>query len=73
MEYEVDLDRLEWFSDLSTGIFVRALNNGHWESVDIAHLTKESLLSWLKSRGGDNPYAENVVGVLLGHGNLHSA
>ena len=73
MEYEVDYSRMVEFRDASTGIFVRAKYGEHWDSYDIVHLTKESLLSWLKSRGGDNPYAENVVGVLLGHGNLHSA
>ena len=51
-----------------TGIFVRAQNSvGGWESVDIVELEKESLLAWLKSRGGDNPWAESVVLILLGH------
>lgn len=57
----------------STGIFVRAQHEtGKWESVDIVLLTKDSLLEWLKSRGGSNPYAEDVVGILLGHGHLHN-
>lgn len=56
-----------------TGIYVRAQDiNGKWDSFDICQLTKASLLEWLKSRGGANPWAENVVGVLLGHGHLHS-
>lgn len=56
----------------NTGIYVRAKHeSGKWESVDIVLLTKTSLLEWLKSRGGDNPYAEDVVGILLGHGHLH--
>ena len=56
----------------ATGVYVRAqFSDGKWGSVDIAILTKESLLSWLKSRGGDNPWAEDVVGILLGHGHLH--
>jgi len=55
----------------STGIFVRAKLGDKWGSWDIAQLTKGSLLSWLKSRGGDNPYAEDVVGILLGYGHLH--
>lgn len=51
-----------------TGIFVRAKNSeGRWDSVDIAELDKESLLVWLKSRGGDNPWAESTVLILLGH------
>lgn len=56
-----------------TGIYVRAKHkNGGWESVDIVLLEKESLLEWLRSRGGNNPWAEDCVGLLLGHGHLHS-
>ena len=51
-----------------TGIFVRAqLPDETWDSVDIAFLEKESLIEWLKSRGGNNPWAEEVVCILLGH------
>ena len=51
-----------------TGIYVRAQDiNGKWISCDIADLTRDSLFQWLRSRGGENPYAENVVGLLLGH------
>ena len=59
-----------------TGIYVRALTGnpqfggGVWGSHDIAHLTRESLLVWLRSRGGENAWAENVVGILLGHGHI---
>jgi hypothetical protein len=49
-----------------TCIYVRAKGNHGWDSVDISLLTKESLLDWLRSRGGNNPYAENTVGILLG-------
>jgi len=56
----------------ATGIFIRAEDsNGKFGSFDIAQLDKESLLAWLKSRGGDNSYAEDTVGILLGHGHLH--
>lgn len=56
----------------ATGIYVRAqFPDGQWSSVDIYCLTKDSLLGWLKSRGGDNRWAEDVVGILLGHGHLH--
>ena len=56
-----------------TGIYVRAkLVSDDFESVDISVLKPESLLEWLKSRGGDNPWAEDVVGILLGHGHLHA-
>lgn len=55
-----------------TGIYVRAQDiNGKWDSFDISQLTKASLLEFLRSRGGDNPWAEDVVGILLGHGHLH--
>ncbi len=51
-----------------TGIYVRAQDiNGKWGSFDICELTRASLLEWLKSRGGDNPWAENTVLILLGH------
>ncbi len=56
-----------------TGIYVRAKDiNGKWVSSDISGLTKASLLEWLRSCGGDNPLAENTVGILLGYGHLHS-
>jgi hypothetical protein len=56
-----------------TGLYVRAFNpiSERWEGHDIVFLAKDSLLSWLRSRGGDNSWAENVVGILLGHGHLH--
>lgn len=53
-----------------TGIPVRAkraVPEGQperWGPVDINHLTRESLLAWLRSRAG---LAENVVLALLGH------
>jgi hypothetical protein len=52
-----------------TGIRVRA-KHGDTEgfgSVDIAELDAKSLLTWLRSRGGKNVWAENIVGTLLGH------
>ncbi|MBN3951944.1 MAG: hypothetical protein HWQ38_37960 [Nostoc sp. NMS7] len=55
-----------------THIYVRAQHpDGGWETVEISLLDKPSLLSWLKSMGGDNRIAENCVGALLGHGHLH--
>jgi len=75
MDLKIDVDRWsrrERFEN-ATGIFIRALSpDNKWESVDISLLDRSSLLEWLKSRGGDNPYAEDVVGILLGHGHLHS-
>jgi hypothetical protein len=55
-----------------TGAFVRAKDqSGKHESVDIALLNKASLLALLRSRGGRNEWAENMVGLLLGHGPFH--
>ena len=53
----------------STGIYVRARvpPDWGWESVDIGLLDRESLLEWLRSHGGNNPWAESIVCVLLGH------
>jgi hypothetical protein len=57
-----------------TGLYVRALRReGGFGTVDAIRLDKESLLAWLHSRGECNKFAEDVVGVLLLHGHLHSA
>lgn len=50
-----------------TGITVRCLGDGGYRQHDIAHLSAESLLAWLRSRGGSNPWAENTIAVLLHH------
>jgi len=42
-------------------------------SADIIHLDKPSLREWLRSRDGENRMAEDVVGILLGHGHLWEA
>lgn len=57
----------------ATGIYVRAKSaDERWVNADIAELDGQSLLAWLRSRGGDNRWAEDVVGLLLGHGHLHA-
>ena len=61
----VDGDRHEQRG--ATGIYVRAKRAQKWDSVDIAELDHASLILWLRSRGGANEWAENVVAVLLGH------
>lgn len=54
-----------------TGIYVRAkFPEGGYGSVDIRDLDAPSLLAWLRSGGGNNPLAENTIGILLGHGHL---
>ncbi len=50
-----------------SGVFVRARFGQSYDAYEIEVLDKESLLAWLKSRGGDNPWAENTVCILLGH------
>ena len=62
---EVDPKRIGMLK--KTGIYVRASFNGRFGSYDISELTAYSLLKWLRSRGGENPWAENTVGVILGH------
>lgn len=53
---------------METGIFIRAKVEGKWESVDIgdSRLSAVETLSWLRSRGGHNAWAENTVLLLLG-------
>lgn len=51
-----------------TGIFVRARgSNFKWDNFDIAELNRNSLKAFLRSRGGMNLWAENVVASILGH------
>lgn len=63
---KVDPNRVHY--DGMTHIFVRALSpDGRWMNADIAQLDQPSLLSWLRSRGGANEFAEGVVFALLDH------
>lgn len=55
---------------LPTGVVVRARLRGRWVTADVATLDRRSLLAWLRSRGGQNPWAEDFLGYLLGHGAL---
>lgn len=49
-----------------TGIYVRGLGaDGKFDAIDISHLTKESLVEWLRSKR--SVFVEGVVLVLLGH------
>jgi hypothetical protein len=65
-ELKVDVARLDF---TPTGIFVRAKDpSGKWISTDIVHLDKQSLLAWLRSRGGKNQWAENTIAQLFRHG-----
>ena len=66
MELKIDPKRL-WMEDKETGIFVRAKNGDKWDNFDIVYLDTKSLLTWLKSRGGSNKWAEDTVCIILGH------
>jgi hypothetical protein len=64
----VEADRMRFTRHGPTGICVRAQGiGGKWGAYDIAELDKDSLRAWLRSRGGVNKFAENVVFILLGH------
>ena len=71
-----DARRLAHFvhTEEGTGIYIRAKHpeTDQWGAFDIVTLTSGSLLDWLTGHGGDNPLAENTIGVLLGHGHLHT-
>lgn len=57
-----------------TGIYIRAkYPAGGWGSVDIAHLDRVSLHRFLRGRGGENLWAENVVMTLLGHEQIEAS
>jgi hypothetical protein len=51
----------------STGFYVRAKDGDNWASANIAELDADSLYRFLRSRGGDNRWAESVVFGLLDH------
>lgn len=66
-DLRVSKDRAGHYGE--TGILVRAkMPDERWGNADIADLDAESLLRWLRSRGGENGWAEAVVYMLLGHG-----
>ncbi len=49
-----------------TGIFVRGMGeDGRFDAIDISHLTRESLVDWLRDK--KPVFVEGVVLVLLGH------
>lgn len=50
-----------------TGIFVRVRTPDGWGNADIAQLDRGSLIRFLRSRGGENLWAENTVLAILGH------
>ena len=54
----------------ATGIFVRAQLDGKWGSHDCVMLDAVSFRRWIRSRGGVNPFAEDILGLALGYGRL---
>jgi hypothetical protein len=64
----VDEERVMEASVAATGIFVRARRGISFGSYDIAELTRESLIDWLRDGGRPcNERGEQVVLHLLGH------
>jgi hypothetical protein len=51
-------------SVVGTGIYVRAMKAGRWQSVDIYELDKRSLMQWVNSR---ECFRDEVICALLGH------
>jgi len=67
-ELRIDPQRLRMWRFEVPEIVVRASDErGRDLLVDITCLDRESLLKWLRRRGGDNLRAENTVLALLGH------
>lgn len=65
---QIDPERWHLADVNPTGIPVRAQrSDGSWTTTDIVALDAASLLVWLRSRGGENSWAEDVVRILLGH------
>lgn len=50
-----------------TGIYVRAKRDGKFDAYDITFLTAESLRDFLRSRGGSNSWAEEMVFAIFGY------
>jgi len=63
---KIDPERRDPYAD-ATGIYVRVADGVGFFNADIAQLDGPSLLEWLRSRGGNNPWAENTVAHMLGH------
>ena len=67
MKYFVDPLRCKK-PPVRTGILVIGeFPDGKRDPVDISQLMLESLLKWLRSRGGENWLAEATVATLVGH------
>jgi hypothetical protein len=62
MNLRTDPTRLDY---PSTGIYLRALNEGHPGTYDLSQLDAESVLEWLG--GLNNEALLKVILVLLGH------
>lgn len=59
-----------WASDGSCGvtrIFVRAKLGHEFGTHDLACLDLPSLRAWMRSRGGENQWAEDALALVLSH------
>lgn len=64
--FTVDPIRRDVYADWS-GVYVRAKDGDKFGSFDAAQLDLPSLERWLRSRGGQNEWAENFIYILMGH------
>ena len=57
----------------STGIYARAIDpkTERWESVDIIHLDRVSLMRFCRSRGDKSVWMESIIMALLLHYGRH--
>jgi len=57
---------------MKTGIYIRVQVGGNWGAYDIAdpQVSDEQILTWLRSRGGKNAWAEDCVLAILGRGQV---
>lgn len=67
---KIDPKRLEGYVPGCIPIRARDPVTDQWGSFEVPQLDKKSLLEWLKDRPKE--YVDDVVGILLGHGHLHS-
>lgn len=68
-ELKIDLTRIDRYETF-TGILVRARGPQGVDNFDIAQLSRDSLLQWLKEHDGPDgsqQFAAKVILVLFGH------
>ena len=66
---QIDPKRLESYVPGCIPIRAQDPRDNKWGSFEVAQLSKESLIEWLKDR--PRSYVEDVLGIMLGHGHLN--